>query len=257
MRPRGPVSSALACMNDCDIFLNAFATRCFRNVADRDYICARMCYRAGLTSQFHWSALQAFEKYYKAIFLYNRIKAKNVRHDLAKARRKCQELPFSIRLSNTSTEFLDHLGQFARFRYLETSYYIKGPKLIELDKAVWDLRRYCQVLNYKINHPEKESICALDAKLRHLEGAEKRPYQEFRLNGGLLELILAKNEHPARAPLIWQNAFYGSSRRKKVSVPVHKQLENAPLALFPERLDHVLEYVYLPKEVIEAYRNAS
>ena len=216
-----------------------------------------MCYRAGLASQFQWSALQAFEKYFKAILLYNRIKAKDVRHDLTKAMGKCKELPFSIRLSKTSTDLLDHLDKFARFRYLETSYYIHGPKLVELDKAVWELRRYCRVLNYKLDLPKSGPTSILKAEIKRIEDASKRPFQEFRISGGQLESILDKKDHPARAPLVWQNGFYGSSRRKKVSIPIYMQAENAPLALHPELLGHVLEYVYLPREVIEAYRNAS
>jgi len=61
--------------------LNDFATRSFRDVADQDYIAARLSYRHGLIPQFHWQALQALEKYIKAILLYNRIKAKDINHD--------------------------------------------------------------------------------------------------------------------------------------------------------------------------------
>jgi hypothetical protein len=43
--------------------LNDFAKRCFRDVADHDYILARLAYRSGLFPQFHWCALQAIEKY--------------------------------------------------------------------------------------------------------------------------------------------------------------------------------------------------
>jgi len=42
-----------------DAALNSFAIRSFRDVADFDYIAARMAYRARLIPQFHWSALQA------------------------------------------------------------------------------------------------------------------------------------------------------------------------------------------------------
>ena len=55
-----------------EISLINFANRCFRNIADKDYIAARLCYRNGLVPQFHWQALQAIEKYLKAILLINR-----------------------------------------------------------------------------------------------------------------------------------------------------------------------------------------
>ena len=47
--------------------VNSFALRAFRDTADRDYIHARMAYRADLFPQFHWSALHALEKYAKCI----------------------------------------------------------------------------------------------------------------------------------------------------------------------------------------------
>lgn len=45
-----------------DRLLNDFATRCFRDVADGDYIAARLAWRAKLFPQFLSSAQQAPEK---------------------------------------------------------------------------------------------------------------------------------------------------------------------------------------------------
>ena len=53
--------------------VNSFALRAFRDTADRDYIHARMAYRAGLIPQFRWSALHALEKYAKCITILARI----------------------------------------------------------------------------------------------------------------------------------------------------------------------------------------
>ena len=38
----------IAPVSQTEILLNDFASRCFRNVADEDYVVARMAYRAGL-----------------------------------------------------------------------------------------------------------------------------------------------------------------------------------------------------------------
>jgi hypothetical protein len=243
-------------MDNLDAHLNTFASRCFRNVADRDYISARMCYRAGLISQFHWSSLQAFEKYFKAILLYNRIKAKNVGHDLALAQKYAEKAPFKINLSDLSLKFLAHLDNYGRFRYLETSYYIHGPKLVELDKAVWELRRYCRVMDYLLPIPDEAPKPMLELEVQRNETAEKRPPQEFYIVGGTLEAIIEKRTDPARAPLVWQNGFYGTSRRRLVTVPTHHYAENSPLFLYPKILDHVLEYIHIPKDVVAAYRAA-
>ncbi|WP_177186345.1 HEPN domain-containing protein [Nitrosomonas sp. Nm166] len=130
-----------------ELYINNFATRSFRNTADLDYIAARMCYRAALYSQFLWSALQAFEKYYKAILLYNRIVAKDIKHDLAIAQKYAKKLCFVIELSASSIKLLEHLNSYGQYRYLEVSYFVKGSVFAELDKAVWELRRYCRVLD--------------------------------------------------------------------------------------------------------------
>ena len=235
-------------MEDLEAQLNNFATRCFRNVADRDYISARMCYRAGLISQFHWAALQAFEKYFKAILLYSRIKATNLGHNLAEAQTLAQTAQFKIKLSKTSVELLDHLGNYGNSRYLETSYFIHGPKLAELDQAVWELRRYCRVMNHLLPIPNSDPKPMLELEIERNEKAENQPPQKFRISGGELEKIIENRSHPARAPLIWQNKFYGSSHRKSVTVPIRRYAENSPLFLHPQLLEHVRKFVFIPKK---------
>jgi hypothetical protein len=42
--------------------LDDFAIRCFRDIADGDYVSARMAYRAQLTVQYLWAGQQAIEK---------------------------------------------------------------------------------------------------------------------------------------------------------------------------------------------------
>jgi len=79
--------------------LNECARLAFRNIADQDYIASRMAHRAKLSQPFLWSALQAFEKYLKAILLFNGRKIKLLRHDLREALeevRKVDDIPFDI-----------------------------------------------------------------------------------------------------------------------------------------------------------------
>jgi HEPN domain-containing protein len=63
-------------------FLNTFALRSFRDIADGDYIAARMAYRADLIPQALWAVEQALEKYLKSILLLQRIKWKNKGHSV-------------------------------------------------------------------------------------------------------------------------------------------------------------------------------
>ena len=106
---------------DTEILLIDFAIRSFRDVADHDYISARMSFRAGLFTQFLWSSLQAIEKYLKGIMLLNRIPAKNVGHDLGNAMDLInQHAPFELSLKAVHRDFIDHLDKYGRFRYLDT-----------------------------------------------------------------------------------------------------------------------------------------
>ena len=232
--------------------LNDFAVRSFRNVADQDYIAARTSYRAGLIPQFLWSSLQAFEKYLKAILLFNRIPARSVGHSLSRALDRAKGLPFELGLSDDTHYFMNFVDKFGEVRYLERSYYVRGPEFILLDKAVWEIRRYCKVLDYSITLDGGRVKRLLDFELRMIQGSEDRPPQEFRWFRGHLEKVTAKKAHPSRPFLIWQNAYFGSRRRRTVEVPTHFHATNAPLALTPALVDEVKKYVHLPRALLRA-----
>jgi HEPN domain-containing protein len=133
--------------NEIDRRINDFAIRAFRDMADRDYLAARLACRADLMPQFLWSAQQAIEKYLKCILLLNRIPAQKVRHDIKRALELTKKLTFKIELSERSQKFIDHVAKYGEYRYLDVSTFVVGHVLVSLDLAVWELRRYCQVLN--------------------------------------------------------------------------------------------------------------
>lgn len=236
-----------------EALLNNFAVRCFRDVADHDYISARLAYRAGLFQQFHWSSLQAVEKYLKAILLFNRIKAKNLKHDLDKALQKTTELPFEFKISDVSREFIKHIDQFGRFRYLEISYYLYGPKLLELDHTVWDIRRYCKTLNYDLILSDGRTKNMLEMELKGIEKSREHKPKNFPIPAGALERIIENKNHPARSALIWQNLYFSKRSRKNVRMSEHMHATNSPFYLHPEMLYEVEKYVLIPGDVIKAY----
>lgn len=238
-----------------DPLLNDFSTRSFRDTADGDYIAARLAYRAQLIPQFLWSSLQAIEKYLKCVLVLNRVRAPKG-HDLAEILKVFEKnKKFEMRLTEVTREFLLYLDTYGRHRYYETPYYTEGHELILLDRAVWEVRRYARVMDYSIKTGDGKEINLLPHEIAANESAEKHPPHRFTIIGGRLESIIAKHEHPSREPLLWQNAFFGRKPRKTVTLPGRMEAGNSPLSLHPEILDEILKYVWLPKDVIHAYRN--
>lgn len=242
-------------MDDSEAYLNDFATRSFRDMADQDYIMARAAYRSQMYPQFHWSGLQAIEKYLKAILLYNRIPQprRGLGHSLGRALEHTKKLPFEISLSAPSLEIIRHLDTYGRFRYLDVSYHVRDRELLKLDKAVWEIRLYCRVINYSTKAASGKVIDMLPGYLTAIEQAKEDPSRKFGIPSGVLEKILSKKDHPARPQLVWKNMFFNSHNRKTTRWRDRSYLVNAPLGLKPDLLEEVRKYVWLPNEVVVAY----
>jgi hypothetical protein len=220
--------------------LDDFAIRSFRDTGDEDYICARMAFRAALVTPSLWASQQAVEKYLKCILLLNRIKAPKVFHDLGKALGKIEGSgKVSLNLTAPTRQFIEYLDDCGRFRYQEISTVAFGQSLVALDRTVWELRRYCTLSE----SPRRTS-------LRHGE-----PPPIVQIPGGYLEKIVGDMKHLARVPLIRNNGFFGTRRRRRVRVHKWMTATNAPLYSNPRILEEVQEYVHLPGDVVAGYRN--
>lgn len=237
-----------------DRYLNSFATQSFRDQADRDYLAARLACRYELFPQFLWSSQQALEKYLKAILLYNRVKATRVRHDIKEALRLTAVLPFKIEVSERSEKFIGLISNYGEFRYLDMPIEVHGRVLVDLDFAVWEIRRYCQVLNVfgKVLPVDEQSL--LDKARKELAASFAKPRHEFRLPNGLLESIIDDPSHASRTALLWQNPCFGARKRSTVKARNHLNVQNPHLLHYPQMLDELLRYVYVPKKVADAYR---
>jgi len=235
-------------------FINEFAIRSFRDIGDFDYISARMAYKAKLYSQFLWSGQQTLEKYLKCVLLLNRIKARDVGHDLSKGLNKLKHNGiFQIRLSDKSQKIIEYFDKYGISRYFEIPYHVYGEYLIDFDRAVWELRRYCRILNYDYISSDGTKRSALNHELLIIERSEDLPPQKFTRVNGLLEKIIADKKHPAREFLIWKNLFFGIQARRRIKIIRFVYGANAPLALTPEILYDVQQYVYIPKDLVKAY----
>jgi hypothetical protein len=221
--------------------INHFAYTCFRDVADGDYIAARMALRAGLVSQYLWASQQAIEKYLKCILILNRVPRPDpdLRHDLERALALARSsVSPQIELTKPTSEYIDRIDSFGRFRYQEISQTLWSTEIIPLDRTVWELRRYC----------------ATDDEPKRLKLREGVVAPRVRLNGFLEKVLARKQTDAARKALTWQNGFFGNRRRKTVSLALSIRAINTPLFTFPEILDEVLKYVYVPADVQKAFR---
>lgn len=234
--------------------VNSFGSQSFRDQADLDYIAARLACRYEMYPQFLWASLQAIEKYLKAALLYNRIPAKRVRHDIKAALSLAKGLPMPIELSERSQKFIAHVAEHGEYRYLDVPYHVAGHVLVDLNLAVWEIRRYCQVLTDPAPGMSSLYQKGVAEARESIERSAKEPRHQFRLPGGYLEEILSKPKHPSRPALLWHNPVFGVRRRKTVRSKWHMRAQNPHLYLYPEMLDEVLKYVFIPDPLEQAWR---
>lgn len=234
--------------------INSVATQSFRDQADRNYISARLSCRHELYPQFLWASQKAIEKYLKAILVYNRIPATKINHKIDEALKLAQNLNFKIELSPRSEEFINYLSEYGEYRYLDVPYYVKGYLIIDLDLTVWEIRRYCQVLKSFVSDGSIEEKLFLKKALDDIEKSKSEPRYKYKLNGGLLENIIADRKYPSRPALLWQNAVFASRNRKTIRAKNHLSFQNPILYLSPYILDELLKLIKIPDKLVHAYR---
>ncbi|RUX47811.1 HEPN domain-containing protein [Mesorhizobium sp. M4A.F.Ca.ET.020.02.1.1] len=250
------LSSPSAESDNEELNIDRFALSSFRHIADQDYISARLSHRARLFPQFLWQSQQCLEKYAKFLLLLHRVKARRIGHSLERAFALLDaRLPFPIQLSDGTRRFVVYIDNIGRWRYLEGSQFVTGDELHRLDRAVWELRRYCQ--RRLARSPSGEATPAQRQPwLKEVADAEANR-QAFRLSSGFIERILDDEKHPARSGLVWKNLCFGKRKRDRIfKVPMPVNFTNSALWLYPEIIDRVEQYVHVPKEIAAACREA-
>ncbi|MDP3227618.1 MAG: hypothetical protein Q8N13_06540 [Acidovorax sp.] len=238
------------------ILVNDSAIRSFRETADKDYITARMAYRARLIQPFRWSALHCLEKYVKGILLLNRVGARYLGHSvLPGIERMNQQGKFKLDLSPDTFAFIKNLEDAgAADRYYLVSYDIEPFDIARFARAVWELRRYCQPLDYDTVDINGKTVNLLTHELDRVHRAKGRHEKGTCIKGGILEKIIENKDHPAREALIWNNLFFGLSRRKAVKMRPDWEAGNSPFFLHPEIINEVIKYVNIPKDIADGVR---
>ncbi|AUL95696.1 hypothetical protein V9789_004352 [Vibrio vulnificus] len=232
-------------MSDIADKVNYFAIRSFRDTADRDYINARLAFRAELLPQFRWSALHALEKYAKCLLILQRVPKSSygkIQHEVIKSINLLPQKD-ELELSSDVTSFLSDLEVYgARYRYFEVSWWCKGVKeLLLLDRAVHEIRRFCRYDLYSYN--SSNELNSMDSTLLSSENASQ-------IEDGYLEKIFAGQASYCRSGLVWNNLFFFEGEQKEIYFSERKYGSNSPLCLYPEIIDEVSKYCFVPKEIV-------
>jgi hypothetical protein len=133
------------------------------------------------------------------------------------------------------------------------SWFITDCELAILDRAVWELRRYCNAAVYK--YCENEYVSLNNEQYELIKLIDKPTKLNTIVLGGFLEKTLQDLGSSARPDLIWNNLYYSNSTRKTVSIKTSSMAENSPFYLYPEIIDEVSKYTFVPKEISDAYKN--
>ncbi|WPJ98132.1 HEPN domain-containing protein [Coraliomargarita algicola] len=227
--------------------INTYAVRVFREIADQDYIAARVCYHNGLIPQYLALAQQCIEKYLKAILLFNRVEAKKVQHSIDQCLLKTKELKFELELNDNVYEFIKRLQKNTPSRYFERSHHTDPYEVWKLDETVWFIRRYCRVLDYEIE-TENKIVNSLSLELESIKNAVSNPLA-YKIVGGLLEAILEKKGHLSRPALIYKNLYYSTSSRRRVqSEEGYYRSSYAPAFQHPEIIPYLDRYIKIDRK---------
>jgi len=227
----------------------AFIERSFRDVADQDYVLARIAYRYDLRLQFVWLAQQAAEKYLKALLLYNGRSAKRFRHSVVPAYDevlRIHDIPFEFPASTRN--FMQYLDDRAS-RYFEYSFYVTTKTLVALDRTVWFLRRYCEYIRGTTHDTDGQVVDRLQREIQWRGNALylTKPYR-FTMFHGYLESVLRDRSCKLRPFLTWSNLYF--ARRRRTSPDASRGFStNSAIALDPSLVAELDSDVHFSKEL--------
>lgn len=94
----------------------------------------------------------------------------------------------------------------------------------------------------------------LTRELYRVHRAKEKREKGTCITAGILEKIIEKLDHPARAALMWNNLYFGPSRRKAVKMRPDWEAGNSPFFLNHEIIDEVLKYVNIPGHIAKGVR---
>lgn len=225
--------------------LNDIAKRSFRDVADDDYITARLCYINRLYPQYIWHSQQCIEKYLKAILLFNKQSAKKLGHNLQKAHERILNSlsPLGLNLTDDVIRYLNHLDTWGENRYFEKPHFIvPNNNLEQLDKAVWEIRRFCRYFD--------KNFQGYKLELEAIQKATPDKKTPLSVNGKL-EKILKSENHLHHDILVTCNKCF-SDFDEEIPTPLHAI--NPTQTLHAEYFEELNKYIQFPEDVVKAFQ---
>lgn len=234
--------------------LDETITRSFRNVADTDYIAARICWRCHLDHQFFWMALQAVEKYLKAILLFHRTSAKGLGHDICKSLERVKKLSaIDLDLSEATERFIQILNFKGPNRYFEWNLNRQGNELLQLDETVWKLRIYCVPLKSDIKvFNESDTPKVIWTTEEHFANIKKcglgtNPNSLAIPYGQLEEILTSEIQSAAwkdaREQLVWKNLYFGRKQKRSIQWRASGHYSSPQYVIEPEIFTELEKFV--------------
>lgn len=123
-----------------------------------------------------------------------------------------------------------------------------------LDRAVWELRRYCNTDVYV--YSENKFLSINSDKYEMIKLINEPTHENTLVPSGFLEKTLENKHSRTRPYLVWCNLYYSKSNRKSVLMKRNIMAENSPFYLYPEIIDEVSKYTFVSKEIRNAYKNS-
>lgn len=233
-------------IKDEKIYRNHYAKRCFRDIADMDYISARVLYKNNCLDQFLVLSQQCLEKYLKAVLLFNDVPCKKSTHSLLFLFKECKRIK-NIRLESETGKIIYLLEDMENKRYLTYSLFGRSDYLQMLDRAVFDIRRFCQ--------GDKEKMISLG--MISIEDLRRKKIKTRIIFNGELEKILSQNnKDDLRKSLVWKNFYFGKNIKKTIkNFPNMLWAKSSVICSMDDQpiYEALKEYVYFPKKIKEFF----
>ncbi len=235
--------------------IDRFIERSFRDIADTDYIAARICWRRELGHQFFWMALQAVEKYLKGILLFHAKPVHKLSHDIAQGLMEVKKLPdVDLKLQPEVEKFLHILSEQGQNRYFEWNLMLRGQEILLLDDLVWHLRVHCVTGASEVKQRDGKAIWTRDEHFKEVRSHKpgKKVNHIVIPFGKLEQIVCGKSE--AREDLVWKNFYFGGRHKSHIRFRRQVRFESSSVVVYSEIFQELDKLVRFSKKVREHFQ---